>query len=185
MICQHCLAQCPLIKHVSFQQGRWQWHDSSPTLDVFWHGQYEGAPNITTLTQYNDNSEYVKETLLMALQEYEINVTEIQSANYTTDDNIELCTAGNVILGSTKIGLSVVNCSKPMLLYTFCNLKPRSEGDEGKVNLNTQHHGYSLHLHNESNILTAKHSCGGFTHMIEDTCFMFIQLVKFTRRGVA
>ena len=104
-------------------------------------------------------------------------IPEIQFTNYAAEKNIELCTVGNIILSSTKIGLSVVNCSKPMLLYTFCSQKAISLDDKSidGVSLNTQHHGYSLHSHNESHILTAKHTCGGFTHMIGDTCFMFIQ----------
>ena len=113
--------------------------------------------------------------LPFSLEEYKIKIPEVHFANYAAEKEIELCTVGEIILSSTKIALSVVNCSKTMLLYTFCTRKAISLNDKDKVNLKTQHHGYNLHLHNESHILTAKHGCGGFTHMIEETCFMFIQ----------
>ena len=91
---------------------------------------------------------------------------------------MELCTVGKMVPGYTKVVLSVVSCSKQMSLYTFCTRKVADSYNQDLINLNTHLHGYSLHSHGKSQILTAKYNCGDFTHMIGHTCLIFIHYNK-------
>ena len=153
-----------------FQRDRWQWRDGSTSTSFALEKQYEGF-EVTTLTENHNTSWYTKDVYNFG--QFAANISEIQLMNYTTDQDVDWCTVGNIIPGSTKITLSVINCSKPMSLYTFCMKKVQGSYDEDIIR-SSQRYGYSFHLHNQSQILAAKYHCGEFTHLIENTCLKII-----------